>query len=45
MPNAPLTVLESPEVTIAKIGAIGEWLHVRDDRDQEGYVAAWYVIR
>ena len=45
MPNAALTVLESPEVAIAKIGAMGEWLHVRDASGEEGYVAAWYVIR
>ena len=45
MPNAPLKVLESPEVAIAKIGAIGEWLHVQDEGGEKGYVAAWYVIR
>ena len=45
MPNSRLTVLEAAEVAIAKIGAVGEWLRVRDAQGTEGYVAAWYVIR
>ena len=45
MPNTALTVLDVVEVAIAKIGAIGEWLHVQDGNGVKGYVAAWYVIR
>ena len=45
MPNTALTVLDVAEVAIAKIGAIGEWLHVQDGNGVKGYVAAWYVIR
>ena len=44
-PHSALIVLESEEVAIAKVGATGEWLHVRDETDTEGYVAAWFVIR
>ena len=29
----------------AKIGVSGEWLHVRDLKGTEGYVAAWYVTK
>ncbi len=35
--------LESAEQTIAKVGVINQWLKVRDQNKQEGYVAAWYV--
>ncbi len=45
LPNTALTVLENEEVAIAKIGASGQWLHVSDESETEGYVAAWYVIR
>lgn len=43
--NAALRVLENEEIAIAKIGATGQWLHVRDETETEGYVAAWYIIR
>ncbi len=43
--NSALTVLESAEEAIAKIGATGEWLHVRDEAGVEGYVAAWFIVR
>jgi hypothetical protein len=26
-----------------KIGQMGNWIHVRDVKDNEGYVAAWLV--
>ncbi len=38
-----LEVLEPPQVAKAKIGKEGEWLKVRNARNMEGYVAAWYV--
>ena len=28
-----------------KIGVTNQWLKVKDDRGEEGYVAAWYVER
>jgi len=43
--SSALTVLENEEEAIAKIGATGEWLHVRDENEIEGYVAAWYIVR
>lgn len=45
MPNSKLTVLEPFNTAAAKVGASGKWLHVRDAAGEEGYVAAWYVIR
>jgi len=41
--NAKLKVLDPTESTRAKIGQHGEWMHVRDIEEDEGYVAAWYV--
>ncbi|GAB4272590.1 MAG: hypothetical protein Kow0080_19230 [Candidatus Promineifilaceae bacterium] len=38
-----LLVLEDEEQAEAKIGQLGQWLHVRDIEGDEGYVAAWYV--
>jgi hypothetical protein len=38
-----LTSLESPAVTLTKIGADGQWLHVQAPEGDQGYVAAWYV--
>ncbi len=43
--NSALTVLENEEEAITKIGATGEWLHVREEGGIEGYVAAWYIVR
>ena len=43
--NSALTVLENEEEAITKIGATGQWLHVRDEAGAEGYVAAWYIVR
>lgn len=38
-----LTSLESRAVTLSKIGANGQWLHVQAPEGDQGYVAAWYV--
>lgn len=38
-----LLVLEDGAQADAKIGQLGQWLHVRDIEGDEGYVAAWYV--
>ena len=40
--NTRLMALDSASAR-AKIGKHGEWLHVRDIEEDEGYVAAWYV--
>lgn len=42
--GAELVASEPPEIVIANIGRMGEWLHVRDAAGEEGYVAAWYVV-
>jgi SH3-like domain-containing protein len=39
-----LLVLEDPAVARPKIGVTNQWLHVRDPKGYEGYVAAWYVV-
>jgi hypothetical protein len=44
-PHAHLLVLDPREEAESKIGKQGAWLHVRDVADEEGYVAAWYVVR
>lgn len=44
MPNASeLMVLNDADE--GKIGVNGQWIRVRDIEDDEGYVAAWYVVR
>jgi len=35
--------LEPSDQTIKKVGVMGQWLNVRDEKGQDGYVAAWYV--
>ena len=40
-----LVVLEDPSRAEARLGKMGEWLHVCDVTGQEGYVAAWYCVR
>lgn len=35
--------LEPAEQTIKKIGVMGQWLKVRDEKERDGYVAAWYL--
>jgi hypothetical protein len=43
--DGELIVLEPPAAAEAKLGKMGEWLHVRDVEGQEGYVAAWYAVK
>lgn len=38
-----LGVLDAEAEARPKIGAINQWLHVRDPQGNVGYVAAWYV--
>ncbi len=38
-----LICLEPKSVAEAKIGVQGQWLHVQDDKGDQGYCAAWYV--
>jgi hypothetical protein len=42
--SATLTSLETAAQTAKKVGVNGEWIQVRDNSGQQGYVAAWYVI-
>lgn len=41
--GSSLRVLDDPDVARPKIGKTGSWLWVRDRKDREGYVAAWFV--
>ena len=41
--GAELIAIEPPDIAAAKIGHGGDWLHVRDVKGNEGYVAAWLV--
>lgn len=41
--GAELIAIEAPDIAAAKIGRAGDWLHVRDVKGDEGYVAAWLV--
>lgn len=44
MPNASeLLVLDDTDES--KIGVQDQWIRVRDIEEEEGYVAAWYVVR
>jgi hypothetical protein len=38
-----LISLDPPSFAIEKVGVIGKWLKVRDQRNKVGFVAAWYV--
>lgn len=40
-----LTPLEPTETVLRKLGVVGQWLHVRTESGETGYVAAWYVER
>lgn len=39
--NSILTIVESDGVS--KIGAVNQWVRVRDDKGNEGFAAAWYL--
>lgn len=41
--GAELIAIEAPDIAAAKIGKAGEWMHVKDVKGNEGYVAAWLV--
>jgi hypothetical protein len=41
--NTRLTVLDPTAEAARKVGAVNQWLRVRDGKGVEGYVAAWYV--
>jgi hypothetical protein len=41
--GAVLESLEPEEVTRAKVGQEGKWLHIRTPGGTRGYVAAWYL--
>jgi hypothetical protein len=41
--GAQLGVLDAEAEARSKIGAINQWLHVRDPQGNVGYLAAWYV--
>jgi len=38
-----LISLETKNDSLAKIGKQGQWLHVQNDKGDQGYVAAWYI--
>ena len=38
-----LIAIEAPDIAAAKVGQVGDWLHVKDVKGNEGYVAAWLV--
>ncbi len=38
-----LIAIEAPDIAAAKVGKVGDWIHVRDVKGNEGYVAAWLV--
>lgn len=35
--------IEPPDIAAAKVGKVGDWIHVKDVKGNEGYVAAWLV--
>jgi uncharacterized protein YkwD/uncharacterized protein YgiM (DUF1202 family) len=43
--NTPLTVLDLSLDAESKIGVFNQWLKVREPAGEEGYVAAWYVVK
>lgn len=42
--ESELIAIEPPDIAAGKIGQPGEWIHVRDVNENEGYVAAWCVL-
>jgi hypothetical protein len=46
IPNTEnLVCLEPVDVAVKKIGVVGQWLKVRDQENQFGYVAAWWLTK
>ncbi len=43
--STELLVLDPAAEAAAKIGVVNNWIKVRDIQGNEGYVAAWYVVR
>lgn len=41
--DSELIALDPPDVAAARLGQMGEWIHARDTRDNEGYAAAWLL--
>jgi hypothetical protein len=41
--DSELIAIEPPDIAVKKIGQPGEWIHVKDVNENEGYVAAWCV--
>ncbi|HET7087385.1 MAG TPA: hypothetical protein VFL17_01925, partial [Anaerolineae bacterium] len=41
--NSKLAVLEPAADAVRKVGAVNQWLKVRDSTGTEGVVAAWYI--
>lgn len=42
--GSELIAIEPPDIAAGKIGQPGEWIHVKDVNENEGYVAAWCVL-
>jgi hypothetical protein len=42
--DSELIAVEAPDIAVQKIGQPGEWIHVKDVNENEGYVAAWCVL-
>jgi hypothetical protein len=38
-----LIAIEDPDLAASKIGEMGQWIHVKDVAENEGYVAGWCV--
>ena len=43
--SSELLALEPPEAVEKKLGVMNQWIKVRDIHGNEGYVAAWYVMK
>jgi hypothetical protein len=43
--DAPLTVLDDPAVAEANLGKYNQWIRVRDHYGDEGFAAAWFLIK
>ncbi len=43
--STELLAIEPVNEAAAKIGVVNQWIQVRDIQGNEGYVAAWYVVK